>query len=200
MDIPLNVDVHCTDGRFGRSTYIVLNPTTEQVTHLVVKEQTAPYTEHLIPISWLKETTPDLILLNRPKVAVWSLEPFHQTDFVQRDVPAYTSDPKLILLWPYTVPTKQIVSETIHKVPPGELAVRRGAKVRATDGRIGQVDEFLIEPESGYITHLVLREGLPWDKKQITIPIWEIERIEEDVVYLKMDKKAVKALPAIPLK
>ena len=39
MDIPLNVDVHCPDGRCGRSTHIIINPATEQVTHLVVKEQ-----------------------------------------------------------------------------------------------------------------------------------------------------------------
>jgi sporulation protein YlmC with PRC-barrel domain len=80
------------------------------------------------------------------------------------------------------------------------LALRRGAKVRATDGRIGQVDEFLVDPETGYITHLVLREGLPWDKKHITIPLSDVERIEEDTVYLKLDKNSVRALPSIPLK
>ena len=42
MEIPLNVDVHCSDGHCGRSTYIILNPTTEQVTHLVVKQKQPP--------------------------------------------------------------------------------------------------------------------------------------------------------------
>jgi sporulation protein YlmC with PRC-barrel domain len=182
MNIPLDVDVHCTDGRYGRSTYIVLNP------------------ERIVPVSWIKETTPELILLNRPKDAVTGLEQFNQTDFVQREVPHYATDPKLTLLWPYRVPTKKIISDEYQKISPDELAVRRGTRVKAIDGRIGQVDEFLIDPESGYITHLVLREGLPWDKKHIAIPVSDIDRIEENTVHLKIDKQNVKALPTIALR
>ena len=200
MNIPLDADVHCTDGRYGRSTYIVLNPTDEKITHVVVMSRKIPGSERIVPVSWIKETTPELILLNRPKNAVTSLEHFNQTDFVQREVPHYATDPKLTLLWPYRVPAKKVVSEEYKQIPPDELAVRRGARVQATDGRIGQVDEFLIDPESGYISHLVLREGLPWDKKHITVPISEIDRIEENTVHLKMDKRSVKVLPAIPLR
>jgi len=200
MKFPLNVDVHCTDGRYGRSTRIILNPATEKVTHVVVKSQEIPHEEHLVPIRWIKTTTPELILLNYAKVEVNNLELFHQTDFVQRDVPHYASDPKLTLLWPYVVPAKQIVSEKYEQVPPGELAVRRGARVKALNGDIGQVDEFVINPETGYITHLVLREGLPWDKKHVTIPVSEIARIEENTVYLKLKKAEIKALPSIPLR
>jgi sporulation protein YlmC with PRC-barrel domain len=199
MNLPLNVDVHCLDGRYGRSTYIVLNPTTEQVTHVVVQEQTAPQSERLVPVDWVKETTPELILLNASRAEVNTLDLFNQTNFIQRDVPHYAADPKMTLLWPYVVPAKKIVMEAYQQIPPGQLAVRRGARVRATDGRIGQVTEFLVDPDSGNITHLVLREGLPWDQKHVTIPISQIDRIEENVVHLKLDKQSVKALPAIPL-
>jgi sporulation protein YlmC with PRC-barrel domain len=200
MKFPLNVDVHCTNGRYGRSTRIILNPATEKITHVVVKEQKAPHTERLIPVRWVKETTPELILLSHTKEEVANLELFNQTDFVQRDVPHYATDPKLTLLWPYVVPARKILSQKFQQIPAGELAVRRGAKVKATDGRIGQVDEFIVNPESGYITHLVLREGLPWDKKQVTIPISEIVRIEENTVYLRLNKSEVKDLPSIPIR
>ncbi|MDH3675411.1 MAG: PRC-barrel domain-containing protein, partial [Anaerolineae bacterium] len=192
MDIPLNVDVHCTDGRYGRSTYIILNPAIDKLTHVVVKTQKAPHTERVVPIKWVKETTPELILLNRTKEQVATADLFKQTDFDQRDVPHYATDPRLTLLWPYRVPAKKIISDEYQKIPPGELAVSRGARVRATDGRIGQVDEFLIDPESEYITHLVLREGLPWDKKHIAIPVSDIDRIVENTVHLKIDKQNVK--------
>jgi sporulation protein YlmC with PRC-barrel domain len=200
MDIPLNVDVHCTDGHYGRSTYIVLNPATENVTHVVVMSQKVPDSERMVPISWIKETTPELILLNRPKAVVKGLDPFNQTDFVQREVSHYATDPKLTLLWPYRVPKKMVISDEHQQIPPGELAVPRGVRVRATDGRVGRVDEFIVEPQSGHITHLVLREGLPWDQKHVDIPVSEIERIEEDVVQLKLDKQSVKALPFIQLR
>ncbi len=200
MDIPLNVDVHCSDGRCGRSTHIVINPTTEQVTHVVIKEQWPSPNERIVPVGWIAATTREVIVLNHTREQFAQLDPFNQTDFIQRDVPHFAADPSLTLVWPYTVPAKKIIEDTVRMIPPEELAVRRGARVRATNGRIGQVDEFLIDPENGYISHLVLREGLPWDKKHVTIPISDIERIEENIVYLKLDKKSVKALPAIPLR
>lgn len=200
MKFPLNVDVHCSDGRYGRSTRIILNPANEKITHVVVKAQKAPHGERLIPVRWIKETTPDLILLSHSKEEVNTLELFNQTDFVQRDVPRYATDPKLTLLWPYVVPAKQIVSDKYEQIPPGELAVRRGARVRALNGDIGQVDEFVVNPETGYITHLVLREGPLWDKKHVTIPVSEIARIEENTVYLKLKKAEIKALPSIPIR
>lgn len=200
MDIPLNVDVHCPDGRCGRSTHIILNPATEKISHLVVREQWPSRMERIVPIGWVAATTREVIVLNHTREQFTQLQSFNQTDFVQRDVPQHATDPMLTLVWPYTVPAKRIVEDPHRTIPPEELAVRRGAKVQATDGRIGQVDQFLIDPDSGYISHLILREGLPWDKKHIAIPITDIERIEENIVYLKLDKASIKALPTVPLK
>jgi hypothetical protein len=39
MDIRVNTDVYCTDGAAGRSTFVIVNPLSRQVTHLVVKEK-----------------------------------------------------------------------------------------------------------------------------------------------------------------
>jgi sporulation protein YlmC with PRC-barrel domain len=141
-----------------------------------------------------------VIVLKHPRAEFTLLDPFNQTDFIQRDVPHYATDPRLTLIWPYVVPAARVVEDVTRQIPPGELAVRRGAKVRATDGRVGQVDEFLVDPETGHITHLVLREGLPWDRKHVNIPVSEIDRIEENTVYLKLDKKGVADLPFIPLR
>ncbi len=129
MKFPLDADVHCTDGRCGRSTHIILNPITEKVMHLVVKEQQAPYTERIVPIKWVKETTPELILLSHTKDEVAALDVFNQTNFVQRDVPHYVTDPKITLLWPYVAPAKRIISEQHQQVPSGGRAVRRWARV-----------------------------------------------------------------------
>jgi hypothetical protein len=86
-----------------------------------------------------------------------------------------------------------------EQIPPDELAVRRGARVHATDGHIGKVDEFLVDPINCHVTHLVLREGHLWAQKEIAIPISEIKRMGEDEVHLKLIKKKVEQLPAIPI-
>lgn len=200
MDIPLDVDVQCADGRCGRSTYIILNPATEQVTHFVVRERQAPHEERSVPVGWITNSTPDVILLDRTKAELAELAPFEQTEYVQTDIPQYATDPKLTMLWPYVVPVKRMVDEKVKRIPPGELAVRRGARVRATDGRVGHVDEFIVGPKSGNITHLVMRERNLLGQKEVCIPLANIDRIEEDTVFLKLDKKSVRALPAIPVR
>ena len=37
-------------------------------------------------------------------------------------------------------------------------------------------------------------------KKEVSIPVSAIDRIEEDTVYLKLDKKAVESLPSEPVR
>jgi len=199
MEIPLNVDVHCVDGRCGRSTYIIINPTTEKVTHLVVREQWPSRIERLVPVKWISISTRDVIVLTKEREQFTQLDLFFQTDFVQRDVPHFATDPKLTLVWPYVVPAKRIVSVSHRQIPAGKLAIRRGAVVRATDGRVGVVNQLMVNPEGGNITHLILQDGHVWGKKLVTIPVAQIERIEEKVIQLKLNKKEVEALPSVPV-
>lgn len=200
MEIPLNVEVHCTDGRCGRSSHIVLNPATEKVTHIVVKEKQPSRVERLVPVVLIRHTAAEVILLDCTLEEFSALEPFNQTEFVYGDLPHHATDPSLTLLWPYVVPAKRIVDEKIRPIPPGELVVRRGARVEATDGRVGRVDEFVVDPESGGITHLGLRESRLRGDRVRCIPVSEIDEIKEKVVYLKVDKKDVASLPSVPVK
>lgn len=199
MDFPLNAEVHCTDGRCGRSTHVILNPTSEQITHIVVRERQPSRVERLVPVMLVAKTAAEVMVLNCTREEFARLEPFVQTEFVYGDLPHHATDPSLTLLWPYVVPAKRVVDEKVRPIPPGELAVRRGARVRATDGWIGRVDAFCVDPESGYITHLVLQEGNLWKDRLVTIPVTQIDRMEEKVVYLKVDKAAVRALQPVPV-
>jgi sporulation protein YlmC with PRC-barrel domain len=200
MEIPLNVEVHCTDGRCGRSTHIILNPATGQVTHIVVREKQPSRTERMVPVILIRQTAAEVILLDCTLEEFSALEPFTQTEFVYGDLPHHATDPSLTALWPYVVPAKRIVDEKIRPIPPGELAVRRGTRVEATDGRVGQVDEFLVDPESGHITHLCLRESRLRGDRVMCIPVSQIDEIKEKVVHLKVDKEAVASLPTVPVK
>ena len=47
MDIPIGADVECSDGVIGRLTNIILNPATQTVTHVVVKEHDFPGSDNL---------------------------------------------------------------------------------------------------------------------------------------------------------
>jgi sporulation protein YlmC with PRC-barrel domain len=198
MDIPIDAEVFCVDGFCGRSTRVVLRPRAEEVTDLVVKEREAPHREILIPVTAVTATTPDSINLSYSRDMVAQLQPFIETDYVQVDIPQPASG--IFYFRPYVYPDVKTLPVKHVAIPADELAVRRGASVQATDGHVGRVDEFLVDPENDHITHLVLREGHLWGQKDVTIPISEIERIEGNTVYLKIDKRGVEALPTIPLK
>ena len=199
IEIPANAEVECVDGSCGRSTYIIINPTTKQVTHFVVKESRIPFTERLVSIDQVAETTSDQIRLLCSQDDLATFQPFIETEYIRIARPDYEAYP--VLIWPYAVPeTNEWIPVERERIPPGELAVHRGAQVEATDGQVGRVDEFLVDPTSGDITHIVLREGHLWEEKELTIPVSGIEHIEEDTVHLKLDKQSIEMLPAVPIR
>ena len=48
---------------------------------------------------------------------------------------------------------------TVDYVPSGEVDIRRGLTVCATDGEIGQVQGLAVEPGSHVVTHVLLQKG-----------------------------------------
>ena len=63
MEIPVQAQVECADGVCGRSVYVLINPVIEQVTHLVVKETSAPHTEVIVPVDLVSATIAGTIQL-----------------------------------------------------------------------------------------------------------------------------------------
>jgi uncharacterized protein YrrD len=191
MDIPINVQVICRDGHCGQTTHVILNPKTDQVTHVVVQEYAFSDDQRMIPIDQIVESSPQMIQLRCCKDDLVRMEHFTEAEFFTTAYPhgfwyAPTAEPSVFIL-------------THELVPPGELAIDRGARVVAKDGPIGHVDEFLIDSTSQFITNLVLREGHLWEQKEVTITLAQIERIEDDTVYLKLSKSEIEKLPKKPL-
>ena len=200
MDFPINVTVECIDGPGGRSTAIILNPITDQVTHLVVREPGLLGIERLIPVELVEESTPQRIRLRCTTDELATLQTFISTEFLPVP-PGFGPYPgEGAMLWPYVSPDPEVVTIGHEQIPLGEIAVHRWARVHATDGAIGRVDEFLVDPATSHISHLVLREGHLWGQKDVTIPVAEIDHIDEDAVYLKLNKHQVGAHPAIPVR
>jgi uncharacterized membrane protein len=198
MEIPLDAEVECRERACGRSTYVIINPVNQEVTHLVVEEKRSPHTERLVSIDQVGSTTRDSVRLRCTRDELAKLDPFVSTEFVWSERRHYIDGP--YGMWPYVVPETIRVPVKHRRVPPGELAVRRGAHVRATDGDVGRVGEFLVDPTNGRIRHLVLREGHPWGRRDVTIPISQIDQVLEGTVYLKLDKRTVKSLFPVPVR
>jgi sporulation protein YlmC with PRC-barrel domain len=198
MDLPINAEVHCPDKLCGHLSHIILNPVSDKVTYVVVKSNKPPHNEYLVPVEMIIETSPNCIKLECSSDRLENMQEFLEVEYVPIEVTRYISGAYLTL--PYAVPEKELVMKKHEQIPAGELAIRRGAAVIAQDGHVGRVDEFLIDPSSEHITHLILREGHLWGQKDVVIPLSLIDRIEDDAVYLKGTKDFIGSLPSIPVK
>ncbi|MGB7874714.1 MAG: PRC-barrel domain-containing protein [Anaerolineales bacterium] len=201
MDIPINVDVLCAGKACGRSTCLIINPVNERVTHLVVAEKAFPSIEHLVPVDRILASSPSSIQLRCSQNDLSDMDTFEETDFIeggQLEASFPYSVPYEV--WPYAMYEAMPMPFEHEHIPAGEVVIRRGTPVKATDGEVGKVDEFLVDPENNNISHLILREGHLWGKKDVTIPVSEIDKIAEDGVYLKLDKEAIETLPTVPVR
>jgi len=205
MEIPLKAQVECTDGVCGRCVVVLLNPVVDQVTHLVVRMDSLPHTEYIVPVDVVFATTADTIGLRCSKAELEKMEPFVQTEFIREKMPhvypGYAGfGMGALYYWPYASYERTMEVPVEHlQIPPGELAVRRGTRVEATDGYVGKVDEFLVNPENGHITHLVMREGHLWGQKDVTIPLSAMGDTRKGTVFLKLDKHQIESLPTVPV-
>jgi sporulation protein YlmC with PRC-barrel domain len=206
MEIPLQAQVECTDGVCGLSLYVLINPVADEVTSLVVRE-TSSNTDYIVPVDVISATIADTIRLNCSMAELKKMKPFIETQYVESKVPVghiglaggmYGMGNYYYL--PYVTPELIVRAPVEHlRIPAGELAVRRGTRVEAKDGYVGKVDEFVINPETGHITYLVMREGHLWGAKNVIIPLSAMDDSGDDTLFLNLDKQEVEALPTFPV-
>jgi hypothetical protein len=194
MEVPINAKVICPDGDGGCAIGIVVNPINDRITHVVVQEENIATLSRLVPVERIRESNADVIRLECTRAELGKMEIFSESEFIPYDLSGS------MFLQPYAVSAVGGSVLEHEKIPPGELAVRRGSPVEACDGYVGTVDEFIVEPVQYAITHLVLRSGHLWDPRDVTIPVRQIDRIAERTVYLKLDKAQIGALPGIKVK
>ena len=91
--------------------------------------------------------------------------------------------------------TPPIITDTL---PEGEIGIRKGQQVHATDGGIGRVQGLVIDRATHHVTHVLLHEGHLWGKKEVAIPIGAVKGIAEGI-QLTLTKHEVQDLPAVDL-
>jgi sporulation protein YlmC with PRC-barrel domain len=188
IPVTIGASVSCTDGVGGRVIRVVVNPVGLTVTHLVIGPEHAHghHIRRLVPVD-LTEITTDGIRLNCTKAEFDKLDPAEETHFEEVwEHPAY--EPGQV--W---CPRRTV---TYDSVPVGEVQVRRGEHVHATDGDIGQVEGLVIDPDSHQVTHVLLREGHLWGSKEVAIPIGAVTRVEVGI-RLNLSKRQVEDLPPV---
>ncbi len=84
--------------------------------------------------------------------------------------------------------------------PVGTMVISKGLSVEATDGFVGNVDELIIEPGTGAVTHIVLHTGHIWGSAELSIPVTQIKEVNSLAVYLDRDKESIETLPVVQIR
>jgi sporulation protein YlmC with PRC-barrel domain len=207
----IGCDVHCSDGAVGTLTRIVVDPIKRSITHLVVTPRRHREHGHLIPLSTVANSGP-VVQLRCTTAELANFDDAVETEFLPGDSGLWGYQPDQILSWPYygldmeglrmggvgalggNVPT----SATYDRVPDGEVEVRRGEPVHASDGDIGRVQGLVVDRVDHAVTHVLVDEGHLWGEKRLAIPISAVIDVNNGV-NLDLTKRQVRELPPVAI-
>jgi len=209
----IGADASCSDGVCGEVSRVIVDPVARVVTHLVVEPKHGHGPGRLVLLD-LVDATAGEIRLRCTMAEFEKLDTAEETQFMPGSGgTAY--GPGQSLSWPYyglglgggglgmagglgTEMAAGPQAVTYDKIPLGEVAVRRGEQVHATDGYIGQVQGLVIDPRDHHVTHVLLQEGHLWGRKEVAIPIGAVTGVDAGI-RLSITKDDVQGLPAVDI-
>jgi sporulation protein YlmC with PRC-barrel domain len=197
-------DAVCGDGYRGEVQAVVIDPDARTVTHIVVEPDGRRGLARLVPLD-LVDAASGQIRLRCTKTEFMSLDAAEETlaEFavgqtvpVQLLAPGWrgaggpSTDGASIL----RIPEK----ETIDVIPPQEVEEHGGDHVHATDGDTGQVRAFRIDPDNGQLTHVLVREGHAWGRRDVAIPFDKVTGLDGGI-RLSITREQVRDLPPVDI-
>jgi sporulation protein YlmC with PRC-barrel domain len=193
----------CTDGFCGVVSRTILDPAAGTVTHLVIEPHHRHESGRLVPVQLIDETAGE-IRLRCTLAEFGGLDPAEDIDLAGDEYSGGQAAAAFSM--PHDFGMAGRASSTglgarqrilvSHAVPMGETEVQRHEHVHATDGWIGQVEGFVVNPADHTVTHVLLKEGHPWGRKQVAIPASAIASVK-DGIRLTISKKQVEDLPPL---
>jgi len=207
-------EVVCDDGAAGKLHRLIVDPEQRAVTHLDV-EGRHPNDGHLVPIGRVRSADEE-IHLDCTHEQFSHFLPAQDVQVVQlaggrAQYGLYSGSmlarmPMFGLLGPGQLmggmtsgrpaPGEHVATAPLDVVPDGEVDLRGGAYVIATDGHIGHVHGVVVD-EAGHLTHLLLGEGHVFARKEVAIPVESVTEVTEAGAHLSLSKADVEALPAL---
>ncbi len=213
-------NVVCADGACGELRRVVVDPLKRTLTHLVVEPRHEVANGRLVPIELVESAGEDEIRLRCTTSEFDRLEDAEDRQFMPGARGEWGYSQGQMLSQPYIglglglglgmggmgtglgVSSFDPVPRPIitDRVPVGEVEVRRGDHVQATDGAIGRVQGLVVDPSDHHVTHFLLDEGHLWGQKRVAIPIGAVKEVTRDQgVLVKLTKDEVRDLPPVEL-
>jgi hypothetical protein len=210
-EFTIGSEVSCSDGACGELTRVVVDPVARVLTHLVVEPKHGRDKGRLVPVA-LVSSTVEGIVLSCTRSEFDKLEEAEETQLIPGGPAQWGYRQDQMFSRPYyglggvgafgmggggmMRGAERPVVVTNDRVPLGEVEVRRGDHVYATDGAIGRVQGLVIHPGDHCVTHVLLDEGHLWGQNRVAIPISAVKDAAAGV-RLNLTKDEVRDLPPV---
>lgn len=211
MQFKVGTKVFTADGKqIGTVDRIVIEPATNEVTHLVVQEGFLFIERKVVPMSLVGPAREDQVILRKREDALEEFPDFQESHFVsaERGLPSMPVRNKRVrtLYWypPLGLstglagpPAPRFVVKT-ENIPEGTVALEEGVNVICSDGEhVGEVERIFTDSQN-QATHLLISEGLFLKEKKL-IPVGWIANVFEHEIRLSVDSTLVENLPEYQL-
>jgi hypothetical protein len=192
----LGTAARCSDGSCGVVSRTILDPATRAVTHLVVLPKHHSMDGRLVPVDVVETATSEEIKLRCTLADFARFDPAAEVDLAEGDMGRLGVGMPVAGLgvdmgMGYSNPV--IVT---HAVPLGETEVERHESVHCLDGEIGQVEGFITSRTDHKVTHVLLKEGHLWGRRQVAIPVSAVTSVDAGI-RVNLTKQEVEDLPPV---
>jgi uncharacterized protein YrrD len=200
----------------GRVNRFVLDPASNEVTHIVIQKGWLLPEDKVVPFSMVNSSEEEKLVLNEEVDDFDQLPSFEETHFVRatEDHPNDLTPPGDIVYqyapgyyW-YPVSPNLGYSgfglayntwpsaETTRNIPDDTVPLKEGTDVISSDGEhVGDVERLILEPASNQVSDFVISQGLFFKERKLVPASW-IQSVEEDKVYLVVPSRLLERLPA----
>jgi uncharacterized protein YrrD len=216
MHFKKNCDVVTHDKKtiVGRIDRVVIDPATDEISHLVVKKGFFFTEDRVVPITDIETTGEKTVILKKTAVPDDYPE-FFESHYIPNagveDFQGRQTDEARQLLWyhsavmapylkssPYPSGHRPLYYKKTHRNIPDDAAViEEGADVTDKDGnQLGTIEDIYAEPETFKVTHLLVSTGMIKKDKKF-VPVNWVKDIAEDDVQLHINSRVFENLPNI---
>ena len=213
LELREGVGVYTPAGQqVGKINRFVLDPATNEVTHIVVQKGWLLPEDKVVPLEMVSSATDDQVTLSKEAGSFDDLPPFEERHFVrttEADLDAEQSSNFQVAPAYYWYPPQGYMGypgyglsfypwppvETKRNVPEQSVSLNEGANVISSDGKhVGDVERLFIDPDSNQATQFVITHGLLFKDRKL-IPTQWVKSVAENEVRLVVTAHLLETLP-----
>ncbi len=202
-----------TGRRVGTVDRVVIEPGSNEVTHLVIKKGMVFTKDKVLSVDLTAGTIEEEVILHPGADNLDEIPDFEEEYYIPAEDPKgrgqtpagyappvtwYHQHPGIAWwggLGAYPGYAKPFVLSTHRNIPDDTIPLEEGAKVMDSEGdRIGKVKSVYVEPDEHHVTHLLVESGALSRHSRIVPSRW-IKSVSEDSVRLTIDKDFFDRLP-----